>query len=60
MIVPTIYWYKESYWLLDSSGSITYKSTAEVGAWSVQFQLDVTADTCTGIWCGGFNGFSKK
>jgi 2-polyprenyl-3-methyl-5-hydroxy-6-metoxy-1,4-benzoquinol methylase len=54
------YWYKQSYWLLDSSGSITYKSTAEVGAWSVQFQPDVTADTCTGIWCGGFNGFNKK
>jgi SAM-dependent methyltransferase len=54
------YWYKQTYWLVDASGNIVYKSAAEVGAWSVQFQPDVTADTCTGIWCGGFNGFSNK
>jgi SAM-dependent methyltransferase len=54
------YWYKQTYWLIDASGSIVYKSSAEVGAWSVQFQPDVTSDTCTGIWCGGFNGFSNK
>jgi SAM-dependent methyltransferase len=54
------YWYKQTYWLIDETGTIVYKSSAEVGAWSVQFQPDVTADTCTGIWCGGFNGFSNK
>jgi SAM-dependent methyltransferase len=54
------YWYKQTYWLIDGTGAIVYKSSAEVGAWSVQFQPDVTSDTCTGIWCGGFNGFSSK
>ena len=54
------YWYKQTYWLMDGTGTIVYKSSPEVGAWSVQFQPDVTADTCTGIWCGGFNGFSNK
>jgi SAM-dependent methyltransferase len=54
------YWYKQTYWLIDASGEIVYKSSPEVGAWSVQFQPDVTAETCTGIWCGGFNGFSNK
>jgi SAM-dependent methyltransferase len=54
------YWYKQTYWLIDGTGTIVYKSSAEVGAWSVQFQPDVTSDTCTGIWCGGFNGFNSK
>lgn len=56
----TDYWYKQTYWLIDATGSIVYKSSPEVGAWSVQFQPDVTSDTCTGIWCGNFNGFSNK
>jgi hypothetical protein len=51
------YWYKQSYYLLDHQGKIQWKSQPEVGAWSVQFQPDVTSDTCTGIWCGGFNSF---
>ena len=51
------YWYKQSYYILDKRGKTVWKSSPEVGAWSVQFQPDVTADTCTGIWCGGFNGF---
>ena len=42
-----------------SDGNIVWKSAQEVGAWSVQFQPDVTSPTCTGIWCGGFNGFLK-
>ena len=29
-------------------------------AWSVQFQPDVTEDTCQGIWCPPYNGFVKK
>lgn len=53
------FWYKQSYWVLNSNGDILYKSRAEVGAWSVQFQPDVTSDTCTGIWCGSMNGFLK-
>jgi len=54
------YWYKQTYWVLDSQGSILWKSPPEVGAWSVQFQPDVTSPTCTGIWCGNFNGFASK
>lgn len=32
----------------------------DVGAWNVQFQPDVTQDTCQGIWCPQYNGFKKK
>lgn len=51
------YWYKQSYYILNKQGKILWKSAPEVGAWSVQFQPDVTSDTCTGIWCRGFNSF---
>lgn len=51
------YWYKQSYLLIDHDGRVVWKSDPEVGAWSVQFQPDVTSSTCTGPWCGGFNGF---
>lgn len=52
------YWLKQTYQLLDSNGSIAW-SANDVGAWSVQFQPDVTQDTCQGIWCPPFNGFQK-
>lgn len=54
------YWYKQTYWLVDATGAVLERSAQEVGAWSVQFQPDVTAPTCTGIWCGGFNGFQQQ
>ena len=54
------YWYKQSYLLLNAKGNVVWKSAPEVGAWSVQFQPDVTSPTCTGIWCGSFNGFDQK
>ena len=54
----TDYWLKQTYVLLDSSGSIVW-SANDVGAWSVQFQPDVTQDTCQGIWCAPYNGFQK-
>jgi SAM-dependent methyltransferase len=54
------YWYKQSYLLLNSNGDTVWKSQPEVGAWSVQFQPDVESKTCTGIWCGAFNGFEDQ
>jgi len=53
------YWYKQSYVELDAAGRIVWKSAPEVGAWSVQFQPDVTSDTCVGIWCGAYNGYDN-
>ena len=53
------YWYKQTYYKLNAQGQVLYKSNPDVGAWSVQFQPDVTADSCTGIWCGSFNGFKQ-
>jgi SAM-dependent methyltransferase len=52
------YWLKQTYQLLDSEGRVAW-SANDVGAWSVQFQPDVTAETCQGIWCAPFNGFQK-
>ena len=52
------YWLKQSYMLLDSEGRVEW-SANDVGAWSVLFQPDVTAETCQGIWCSPFNGFQK-
>eukprot|EP00980_Cylindrotheca_fusiformis_P024453 scaffold11926_cov126-Cylindrotheca_fusiformis.AAC.6 len=54
----TDYWLKQTYQLLDASGNVTW-SASDVGAWAVQFQPDVTADTCQGVWCAPFNGFVK-
>lgn len=54
------YWYKQSYLLLDKRGNEVWKSGPVVGAWDVQFQPDVTSKTCTGVWCGGFNGFQQQ
>jgi len=52
------YWLKQTYFLLDSSGTPSW-SALDVGAWAVQFQPDVTAETCQGVWCAPFNGFVK-
>jgi len=52
------YWLKQTYQLLDADGKIAW-SAADIGAWSVQFQPDVTQETCQGIWCSPFNGFQK-
>lgn len=54
------YWYKQTYYLINAKGDIIWKSNADVGAWSVQFQPDVTSDTCQGIWCPPYNGFVKQ
>ncbi|VEU38441.1 unnamed protein product [Pseudo-nitzschia multistriata] len=54
----TDYWLKQTYQLLNANGEVVW-STIDVGAWSVQFQPDVTQDTCQGIWCSPFNGFQK-
>lgn len=52
------YWLKQAYKCYDRTGNILWQTT-DVGAWSVQFQPDVTQDTCQGIWCAPFNGFKK-
>lgn len=53
------YWMKQKYELLNADGR-TLWSANDVGAWSVQFQPDVTQDTCQGIWCSPYNGFKKQ
>jgi len=53
------YWLKQRYDLMDSDGKVLW-SAADVGAWSVQFQPDVTQETCQGIWCPPYNGFRKQ
>lgn len=52
------YWLKQTYQLIDADGKVVW-SAGDVGAWSVQFQPDVTQDTCQGVWCSPFNGFQK-
>lgn len=37
------YWYKQTYYSLNKDGQVLQKSDADVGAWSVQFQPDVTS-----------------
>jgi hypothetical protein len=54
------YWYKQSYVVLNARGQVVWQSDNAIGAWSVQFQPDVTSTTCTGIWCGSFNGYQKS
>jgi len=53
------YWMKQSFKVYDAEGNVLWTAD-DVGAWSVQFQPDVTQDTCQGIWCAQFNGFQKK
>jgi hypothetical protein len=52
------YWLKQTYVVMNSNCDILW-STSDVGAWSVQFQPDVTQDTCQGVWCAPYNGFQK-
>ena len=40
----------------NSNGS---NDSSVVGAWNVQYQPDVTSETCQGVWCAPFNGFQK-
>lgn len=54
----TDYWLKQVYTLMDATGKTLWTAN-DVGAWSVQFQPDVTQDTCQGVWCAPFNGFQK-
>lgn len=53
------YWLKQAFRVYDNKGDMLW-NVNDVGAWSVQFQPDVTQDTCQGIWCAPFNGFQKK
>lgn len=41
------YWLKQTYMVMDSKGEVLW-SAVDVGAWSVQFQPDVTQDTVSG------------
>jgi protein-L-isoaspartate O-methyltransferase len=54
----TDYWLKQVYTLMDHSGKTLWTAN-DVGAWSVQFQPDVTQDTCQGVWCSPYNGFKR-
>jgi len=57
--IQSDYWLKQEYRIYDSTSQVLWKA-AEIGAWSVQFQPDVTQDSCQGIWCAPFNGFKKS
>jgi len=57
--IKSDYWMKQAFKVYDKQGDVLW-SVNDVGAWSVQFQPDVTQDTCQGIWCAPFNGFQKK
>ena len=56
----TDYWLKQVYKVYDGKGDVVKVVGGDIGAWSVQFQPDVTQDTCQGVWCAPFNGFQKK
>uniref|UniRef100_A0A7S0BZW0 Methyltransferase domain-containing protein n=1 Tax=Proboscia inermis TaxID=420281 RepID=A0A7S0BZW0_9STRA len=53
------YWLKQAFRCYDTKGDIVFSGASDIGAWSVQFQPDVTQDTCQGIWCSQYNGFQK-
>jgi 2-polyprenyl-3-methyl-5-hydroxy-6-metoxy-1,4-benzoquinol methylase len=53
------YWMKQTFKVYDCQGNVLWTAN-DIGAWSVQFQPDVTQDTCQGIWCAPYNGFQKK
>jgi len=57
--VQSDYWLKQAFKVYDAKGNVLWTAN-DVGAWSVQFQPDVTQDTCQGIWCAPFNGFQKQ
>lgn len=55
------YWYKQRYVVLNSRGEVVWQSDDSIGAWSIQFQPDVTASSCTAsIWCGPWNGYQPS
>ena len=54
------YWLKQVYKVYDSKGDVVKVLGQDIGAWAVQFQPDVTQNTCQGIWCAEFNGFQRK
>mmetsp|Transcript_3771 Transcript_3771/g.10672 ORF Transcript_3771/g.10672 Transcript_3771/m.10672 type:complete len:307 (-) Transcript_3771:3011-3931(-) len=58
--VQNDYWLKQVYKVYDGKGSVVDVLGQDIGAWAVQFQPDVTQDTCQGIWCAQFNGFQRK
>lgn len=58
--VQTDYWLKQVYKVYDSKGDVVNVLGQDIGAWAVQFQPDVTQNTCQGIWCAEFNGFQRK
>ena len=58
--VQNDYWLKQVYKVYDGEGSVVKVLGQDIGAWAVQFQPDVTQDTCQGIWCAQFNGFQRK
>ncbi len=57
--VQSDYWLKQAFKVYDSQGDVLWTAN-DIGAWSVQFQPDVTQDTCQGIWCAPYNDFKKK
>lgn len=57
--VQNDYWLKQTYQVYDKAGTLLWQA-GDIGAWSVQFQPDVTQDSCQGIWCAPFNGFQKQ
>ena len=57
--VQNDYWLKQVYKVYDGEGSVVKVLGQDIGAWAVQFQPDVTQDTCQGIWCAQFNGFQR-
>ena len=58
--VQNDYWLKQVYKVYDGKGDAISVLGQDIGAWAVQFQPDVTQDTCQGIWCAQFNGFKRK
>jgi len=52
------YWLKQEYRVYDATGTTLWKASV-IDSWDVQFQPDVTQDSCQGIWCSPFNGFQK-
>jgi len=56
----TDYWLKQSFRIYDCHGTLIRDVGDVIDAWNVQFQPDVSEDTCQGIWCPPYNGFKKK
>jgi hypothetical protein len=56
----TDYWYKQTYYAFNNKGEVVSQSGSEVGAFYIQYQPDVNSNSCTGIWCGDFNGYNNN